>query len=184
MFCRCRPIFCFFRPSEVYHAARRRSVCQGVFFADGKLSVRPSGAAGASQGLQKPREGVRPRPPHASSTATPRRGANALTVLEALLSGAFTRRRLATSTFGCDRRTKMRAVHVLGAFSHAFATVAAPQTSIDRRPNPARYARSDRRSANCVSPQLRASSDATAQVGDWSAREGSGADVSMVAIDR
>jgi hypothetical protein len=138
MFCRCRPIFCFFRPSEVYHAARRRSVCQGVFFADGKLSVRPSGAAGASQGLQKPREGVRPRPPHASSTATPRRGANALTVLEALLSGAFTRRRLATSTFGCDRRTKMRAVHVLGAVSHAFATVAAPQTSIDRRPNPAR----------------------------------------------
>lgn len=46
------------------------------------------------------------------------------------------------------------------------------------------YARSDRRPANCVSPQLRASSDASAHVGVWSAREGSGADASIVAIDR
>jgi Protein of unknown function (DUF3631) len=46
------------------------------------------------------------------------------------------------------------------------------------------YARSDRRSDNCFKPQLRASSDATAHVGAWSAREGSGADASTVAIDR
>jgi hypothetical protein len=59
-----------------------------------------------------------------------------------------------------------------------------PKLSIGRRPNPRGYARSDRRSANCLNPQLRASSDATAHVGAWSAREGSGADASMVAIDR
>jgi hypothetical protein len=46
------------------------------------------------------------------------------------------------------------------------------------------YARSDRRSANCVNHQLRASSDAAAPVGAGSAREGNGADASMAAIDR
>jgi hypothetical protein len=86
-------------------------------------------------------DGVRPRPPYASPTATPRRGAKALAVLEALL-WAFTHHRLAASSFRCDRRPKMRAVHVLGVVSHAFATGAARlKLSIDRRRRG--YARSD-----------------------------------------
>jgi hypothetical protein len=74
---------------------------------------------------------------------------------------------------------------VHAAVSHAFATGAArPNLSSIAAPIGGGYARSDRRPANCFNPQLRASSDATAHVRAWSAREGSGADVSMVAIDR
>ena len=69
--------------------------------------------------------------------------------------------------------------------SHAFSEKnRAPKLSSIAGPIRRGYARSDRRPANCFNPQLRASSDATAHVGVWSAREGSGADASMVAIDR
>jgi hypothetical protein len=46
------------------------------------------------------------------------------------------------------------------------------------------FAVSISRSANCLSPQVRARADALAQVGVWLAREGRGAAVFIVAINR
>jgi hypothetical protein len=96
----------------------------------------------------------------------------------------FHTRRPATPSFGCDRALRFEVCTCSAQFRTPSPTEPPSKCPSIAGPIRGSYARSDRWSANCRNPQPRASSDATAQVGALSAREGSGADASMVAIDR
>ena len=164
-----------------YHAAPRDGgrFARANFFAEGSLSEAIEGRRGLRR-ASKTRERVcpAPAPPHASSTATPGRGAKAPGRARGASLGFFTHAGSLRHPSPGHRRPKTRA----GARARrCFARLrhgSCPPEAVHRSRalSGAAMPRSDRRSANRPNPQLRASSDATAHVGDWSAIEGSGAD--------